>query len=207
MVQYELALVTLSSVNPDSTYAWPDVWDPLGLSLMYDVPHEPYATFSCSRWHRRRDADRMWARTVTEEIASRSDVVKLSDEDADWLYPSTTVDEVVDRFLVLGARIVALSRGARGAVLASPDARVSVEPRPARVRDTVGAGDTFMAALIASLVDGRLGGDAESLRAAGVGAAAAAAITVGRVGADLPTRAELEAELASERSLPAPVTD
>lgn len=151
--------------------------------------------------------DRMWARTVTEEIASRSDLVKLSDEDADWLYPLTTIDEVLDRFLALGARVVALSRGAQGAVLASREARVTVESRAVRVQDTVGAGDTFMAALVTSLVQGRLSGDAASLRAAGIAAAAAAAITVGRVGADLPTRADVKAALAFERSLPTSASD
>lgn len=152
-------------------------------------------------------ADRVWARTVTEGIASRSDVVKLSDEDADWLYPLTTVDEVLDRLLALGARIVALSCGAKGAVLASKEARVTVQSRAVSVKDTVGAGDTFMAALIASLVQGRLDGEESSLRYAGTEAAAAAAITVGRVGADLPTRADLEMELAGARSLQASVSD
>lgn len=88
---------------------------------------------------------------VTEEIASRSDVVKLSDEDAAWLYPGATVDEVLDRLLTLGARVVAMTLGGDGASIASRRARVIVTPRTVQVKDTVGAGDTFMASLIATL--------------------------------------------------------
>lgn len=128
---------------------------------------------------------------VTEEIAAVCDVVKLSDEDAAWLYPGIAVDEVIDRMLAVGARVVAVTLGSEGAVIASPDARVTVPPRRVQAEDTVGAGDTFMAAIVAALAEGRLGADAESLRAAVTTAAVAASITVSRRGADLPTRAEL----------------
>lgn len=129
---------------------------------------------------------------VAEEIAAVAELVKLSDEDAAWLYPGASVDEVMDRLLSLGARIVVVTRGTAGAALASRDARAQVAARRVDMRDTIGAGDAFMAALIASLATGRLATDAASLRAAGETAAVAASITVGRVGADLPTKAEVD---------------
>lgn len=141
--------------------------------------------------------DRERAVAVTEDLVGVCDLVKLSDEDAAWLYPGSGADEVIDRFLALGARIVAITRGAEGAVLASRDAHVTVAPRPVHAQDTVGAGDTFMAALVAALAAGELGGDAASLRRAGETAAVAASLTVSRRGADLPTRAELGAALRS----------
>jgi fructokinase len=141
--------------------------------------------------------DQSSALYVTEEIASRSDVVKLSDEDAAWLYPGATVDEVLDRLLTLGARVVAMTLGGDGATIASRRARVIVAPITVPVKDTVGAGDTFMSSLIATLAEHRLNSDEESLRAAGERAAVAAAITVGRIGADPPTRMELDAALVA----------
>lgn len=131
------------------------------------------------------------ARRVTEEVASRSHLVKLSDEDADWLYPGAEVDSVLRTFLRLGARVVAVTCGARGAVLASREAQINIKARSVTVQDTVGAGDSFMAALVSRLATGLLG-TAESLQAAGEFAALTASVTVGRRGADLPTRADVD---------------
>lgn len=139
--------------------------------------------------------DRASAVRVTDDLAASSTLVKLSIEDAEWLYPDAGVDDVLDHFLSLGASVVAVTLGGDGAVIASPGARVPVAHPVARVADTVGAGDTFMAAMTAAVAEGLLGGDADSLRAAGARAAAAAAITVSRSGADLPTRAEVDREL------------
>lgn len=131
------------------------------------------------------------ARERTEEIATLCEVVKLSDEDAAWLYPDSGIAEVVSRFLELGVHVVAVTCGGRGAMVASSEGLVEVPAIPVREVDTVGAGDTFMAAMVASLAMGELGADKASLLAVGRRATASAAITVGRRGADLPTRAEL----------------
>lgn len=139
--------------------------------------------------------ERTAAVQVTEEIASRCDLIKLSDEDAAWLYAGLDVEAVLGRLLSLGARVVALTRGSEGSVLASRTSRATVESRRVIAQDTVGAGDTFMAALVGSLAEGRLGTDEDSLREAGENAALAASITVSRRGADLPTRADLAATL------------
>lgn len=125
------------------------------------------------------------------------DVVKLSDEDAAWLYPGHTVEQVVDRLLQLGPRLVALTRGRTGAVLRSRLHEVVVPPIPVELVDTIGAGDSWMGALISGLLD--LGGasalrrgvDRDGLAEIGGFAAAVAAVTVSRPGADPPRRAEL----------------
>lgn len=131
------------------------------------------------------------ARKRTEEIATFCEVVKLSDQDAAWLYPGHSIERIVNRFQGLGARVVAVTMGSEGAIMASSEAQVAVPAVLVKAVDTVGAGDTFMAAIVASVAAGELGSDRASLLAAGRRSARAAAITVGRRGADLPTRAEL----------------
>ena len=121
-----------------------------------------------------------------------ADLVKLSDEDAAVLYPGLAPDAVLDRLLDGGAGIAAITLGARGAILASAAGRVGVPADAPVVVDTVGAGDSFMAALISAVATaGAWEPDAAELLRFGRYAARAAAITVSRTGADLPTAAEL----------------
>lgn len=127
-----------------------------------------------------------------EAIARLSTVVKMSDEDAAWLFPGRTVDEVLDTVLALGARLAAITQGADGATLATSADRVHVPPVQVRAVDTIGAGDTFMASLIHStlgLEGVELG--LPILERIGEEAVRAAAITVSRAGADLPWANEL----------------
>ncbi|MGB3910914.1 MAG: PfkB family carbohydrate kinase [Pseudolysinimonas sp.] len=144
--------------------------------------------------------DRDAAIRTTEEIASASDLVKLSREDAEWLYPDAGLDDILDHFLATGSRVVAVTLGGEGALIASDTARVRVAHPVERLEDSVGAGDTFMAAMVATVADSGVGPDAEALTTVGRRAAAAAAITVSRAGADLPTREEVERELARRPS-------
>lgn len=129
-----------------------------------------------------------------ERLASRADVVKLSDEDANWLWPAASADEVLNHLLDNGARLVALTLGGAGAVAATNQHRVRITAPRVNVVDTVGAGDTFMAALIYCLVnEPRLIGEpSEAELAAAIHfAVVAASLTVQRAGADLPTAAEV----------------
>ncbi|MBF4572159.1 carbohydrate kinase [Herbiconiux sp. VKM Ac-1786] len=137
------------------------------------------------------------------ELAGSAAVVKLSDEDADWLYPGADPDEAADRILRLGPGLVAVTRGGEGALLATGTARHSVPGIAVTVADTIGAGDSFMSALIdrlAALLDEgvpvgalRDGSALDPAVLAEIGdfAVRAAAITVSRPGADPPTFAEL----------------
>jgi fructokinase len=134
--------------------------------------------------------DRADARVAFDRYVELADVVKLSDEDAAWLYPGESPGWVLDRLLTAGVSLAALTRGGEGAVIATPMNRVEVESLPVDVRDTVGAGDSFMAALLAGVLRSEtpVGAvDQDDLERIGSFAAAAAAVTVGRVGADLPT--------------------
>jgi fructokinase len=145
------------------------------------------------------------SRRTFAALVAQSDIVKLSDEDAEFLFPGTPLAAVLDELVSSGARVAAVTRGADGALLASGRHRIAVDPVPTRVADTVGAGDTFMAALIWALCfDGIAPSSGTQLaetitedRLAAVGRAAAhaAAITVSRAGADLPTRDEVLASL------------
>ncbi|MEV4736863.1 MULTISPECIES: carbohydrate kinase family protein [unclassified Microbacterium] len=137
------------------------------------------------------DGSRM--RERVERIAGLASAVKLSDEDAALIYPGLAVGAVLDELLALGVAVAVVTRGAEGAVLASQTARVEVPAVVTHVVDTVGAGDSFMATLVSGLsetADWDISGDA--LSRLGARCAAAAGITVGRAGADLPDLAELE---------------
>ncbi|WP_125614008.1 carbohydrate kinase family protein [Specibacter cremeus] len=147
------------------------------------------------------------ARAQAEKFVALADVVKASDEDLAWLYPGVDPLESARRWLATGPTdagpaVVVVTRGGDGpwAVCAAGEVACPV-PRTAVV-DTVGAGDSFMAALLGALVDAELDGAHRraELRAMGVGkleamiryAARAAAITVSRAGANPPTRSELQ---------------
>lgn len=139
-----------------------------------------------------------------EALTALSDIVKLSDDDAAWLYPDLDLSEVLGRLLSLGAGVAAVTRGGQGVVLASAVARAEVAAPSVRVRDTVGAGDSFSAALIDLAVrDPALleHPDLESLLSLGRYAATAAAITVQREGADPPSRADLDRALGASSSV------
>ena len=131
-----------------------------------------------------------------ETLASRVDVVKLSDIDAQWLYPERSIESLLDRIHSLGAQLVALTCGAQGSILSIASARVKVPAAVAEVADTIGAGDSFMSSLIHDLQNPEvrfadLGED--ELKRLGENASRRAAITVGRAGADLPWASEEDA--------------
>lgn len=133
-----------------------------------------------------------------ESLFSVAEIVKLSDEDAEWLYPDLEVHHVLDHLLELGAKIAIMTRGSAGADLTSATARVHIDVPAVAVVDTIGAGDSFMSGVLAHILecDDRslvASGTISESRLAAMGhfAARCAAITVTRHGANPPTRAEL----------------
>lgn len=141
-------------------------------------------------------------RAGVERLVGLSDVVKASDEDLAWMYPGEAVDEVLRRFAGLGPALVVCTMGGQGARALVGGALVDVPPEPVTVIDTVGAGDSFMAALVSGLLDAALLGgpdgrsalsraDADAVRPALQRAIHVAAITCSRAGADPPYRKEL----------------
>lgn len=139
-----------------------------------------------------------------EELAKTAHVVKLSTEDAAYLYPDLAAEDVVERLNESGVQLVAITDENRGTLIASGQNRVIVRPPVVSVRDTIGAGDTYMGALIHQLVTGGLvetvkdapGLSPNELMAICRFANHAAAVTVSRQGADPPWLDELEAKPA-----------
>lgn len=142
------------------------------------------------------------AKTIFEELVPFTEVVKLSDEDALWLYPKLSLADISQRILDLGAGLVAVTRGAEGSLLTTAGAQVEVPPVTAEVADTIGAGDSYMSALVYGLLMRGADGLAPSvLESLGRMASRAAAITVSRPGANPPTAEELQAELPQHQTV------
>lgn len=96
-------------------------------------------------------------RQLVETNAARADVVKLSDHDAASIYPGVELEDVARTLLDLGPSLVVITRGADGASAWTGKAVKHCDGASARVVDTVGAGDAFMAALLSEV--GELGRD------------------------------------------------
>lgn len=139
-----------------------------------------------------------------EALVAASDVVKVSDEDIEWLYPDTIEQNVIADWAASGPGLVVVTRGPEpvGVMLAADGILREVDRPVVEVADTVGAGDSFMAGLLSALLDAGFLGSAEakaSLRVAtwdevlpaierGV---ATSGVTVGQAGAYAPTRLEI----------------
>ncbi len=142
---------------------------------------------------------RRWRDTL-QWMLRRTALLKVSDEDLALLCPGRDAQALAREWLAAGVALVVVTRGAEGAWAWTATQHVAAAPVPVAVVDTVGAGDTFQAALLTALAErglltraalGSLG--SSELGAALKFAAQAAAITCGRRGADLPRRAELPA--------------
>jgi fructokinase len=143
-------------------------------------------------------------RSRFEGLASAADVVKLSDDDAAWIYPELELADVLERVSSLGPRLVAITMGTAGAVAASAQGQARVPAVSVTVADTVGAGDSFGAALLAILIERKaLGPEAKRplddalLEEAVTYAVTASAITCTRSGAVPPSLAEIDSWLVA----------
>ena len=133
-------------------------------------------------------------------MISQADIVKVSDEDLDWLNPAPlTQAEKISAMLDTGPSVVIVTQGAEGATATLADGTsIAVPAVKTNVVDTIGAGDTFNAGFLAKLSDldlltpealGTL--DPDALRDAMTYGARVAAITVSRAGANPPWANEL----------------
>jgi len=128
------------------------------------------------------------------QAARAADLVKLSDEDAAWLYPGLLPEQVLAEVATLGPRVVVITRGGEGAIALGPAGVVEVPAISVEVVDTIGAGDAYMASLISSILDdAELFDSSVALERALRRAAVTAGITVSRAGANPPRRAEVDA--------------
>ncbi|GAA6160107.1 carbohydrate kinase [Ruegeria sp. HU-ET01832] len=139
-------------------------------------------------------------RTRLNRMISQSDIVKVSDEDLDWILPGQkgTADKA-RRLLQDGPTALIVTKGSDGASGYLADGtEISTPSNPVEVVDTVGAGDTFNAGVLAELQkSGHLTKSAvrhlttDTLGAALIKGAQVAAITVSRAGANPPWAHEL----------------
>jgi fructokinase len=147
----------------------------------------------------------VWRRTL-ERYTGSAHIVKVSSEDLALLHPGESIDALARRLLDRHARLVVITGGRDGAKGWTRNAEVAQPATLVEVVDTVGAGDSYQAALLAGLaemgciepdaIDGlNLGALSRLLDFAGK----AAAYTCGRRGADLPHRSDI----AVPRGLPA----
>ncbi|MGO2632266.1 MAG: PfkB family carbohydrate kinase [Galactobacter sp.] len=178
-----------------------------------------------------------------ERLAAHAHVIKLSDEDAEWLYPGVSMPDVAGHLRGLGATLVVVTLGAEGALARAPgtgqgsagqadagqvfsavgaaddaqavdrqagdaarqlpdgDILVRVPIQPGPLVDTISAGDSFMASLLASVL--RHGLDACVADVEGVlrRASCASAIAVSKAGANPPSAEALEALEAGDISV------
>ena len=164
------------------------------VTLSYDPNARPHAL------------DARSTREHVEEFAMSAHVVKASEEDLLYCYPDVTPENVCRRWVESGPLIVVLTRGAGGAsVWQRGNPPIDVDAPSVAVVDTVAAGDTLMAGLLAGLADwlgpesdttlGQI--DSHDLGEIVKRAVWAAALTCTRAGAQPPTRAELDRFLAT----------
>lgn len=142
-------------------------------------------------------------RARVAELAAVCGVVKLSDEDAEYLFSGDGIDAVLERIAALGPRVVVVTRGSEGSAALVDGIRIDTPSLPVVVADTIGAGDAFMSGLLAGLLG--TGADralverreipADDVRMVLATARASAALTVATPGANPPGRERLEATI------------
>ncbi len=131
-------------------------------------------------------------------MAAMSDIVKFSDEDLDWFGEEGSHEALAAEWLKRGPKLVVITKGADGADGYTSRGKVTVAGEKVTVVDTVGAGDTFDAGILASLkLNNLLTKQAVAnlseaqLRDALTLGAKAAAVTVSRAGANPPFAHEI----------------
>lgn len=139
-------------------------------------------------------------RARLNRMLALSDIIKVSDEDLEWLAPGQPWPDFCRQQLSDGAAVIIRTRGADGCDAVTENLSITVPAAPATVVDTIGAGDTFNAGLLAALrslgllsKDNIKRLDQNSLEKAVGYAAEVAAVTVSRAGANPPWASELAA--------------
>lgn len=146
------------------------------------------------------DKDRHMQRM--RRMIAMTDIVKVSDEDLAWFGESGTTHEIARRWIEAadeqGPKLILVTHGADGVTGYTSDLTVNVAAERVPVVDTVGAGDTFTAGVLASLHEAGLLSKAKlavlteaQIRDALALGVKAAAITVSRAGANPPWRSEI----------------
>jgi fructokinase len=139
-------------------------------------------------------------RSRLDGMIAQTDIIKVSDEDLDWLLPDgASHDAKVQALHDKGPSVIILTRGGDGATgYIRGGEQVTAAAQKVKVVDTVGAGDTFNAGFLAKLSqlgllkkEGLKTLSPEALKEALAYGAQVAAITVSRAGANPPWTHEL----------------
>ena len=138
-----------------------------------------------------------WRRQV-EAFSEIADLIKVSDEDLEVLFPGDDIDSAISRWSSRGVQLIVVTRGGDGALVSLRGEVFEASGRTVEVVDTVGAGDSFQAGLLCGLDEldkatkpGLSEVSLDECRRVVDFAMAAAAMTCTRRGADLPRRSEL----------------
>lgn len=137
-------------------------------------------------------------RARIERMLRAADIVKISDEDLAWIDGEMPIEELAKKMLARGPSLVLVTEGADGARGFTAKQSVFVPSQKVTVVDTVGAGDTFNAGVLASLEEagvltksGLKSLDSTTIENALDLGGRAAAICVSRAGANPPWRREI----------------
>ena len=129
-------------------------------------------------------------RASIERWIALSTIVKLSEDDLNWLYGN---EDVIAKWLSMGPELVIVTRAEKGLTAYAKGSVIDVPAVKVDVVDTVGAGDTIGAVIVEGALNyGSHALRGDLLREVLERAAKAAAITCSRAGANPPTRDELE---------------
>ena len=138
-------------------------------------------------------------RNRAKRLASLSHVVKASDEDLNWIFSNDNPKDSAINIIKSGASLVFVTLGKKGAFVVNKKLEIiEVPAKEIEVIDTIGAGDTFAAALITQLLENSWINENEleklkttDLTAILTNCALAATITCSRQGANPPHRHEV----------------
>jgi fructokinase len=138
-------------------------------------------------------------RSRAKKLASLSHVVKASDEDLNWIFSNNNPQDSAINIIESGASLVVVTLGKKGAFAVNKKLEiVEVKANEIAVIDTIGAGDTFAAALITQLLENSLINknaldnlSSDDLTEILTNCSAVSAITCSRQGANPPHRHEV----------------
>lgn len=134
------------------------------------------------------------AKAIINAACAMADIVLPGYDDATQLTGLSDPDAIADFYLRCGARIVALTLGHEGSLVATPERRERLVPITVEAIDATGAGDCYDGAFLAEYI--RTG---DAFAAASYANVAAALSTQGfGAVAPLPHRADVEARMALE---------
>ena len=140
----------------------------------------------------------MWAdpnemHSIVDEFSYKADILKLSDDELLWLTKEISLDNAVDKLKKYPARLKIVTQGAKGCLVITPNSKVAISAYQVESVDTTGAGDAFMAGLLAAIAQYGVSDNEDYFMTIVTQAAACGALATTRKGAisAAPTQQEL----------------